>query len=335
MTEAVSPGRQGAPGSALARPIEASSAVISLFLILCAIGIAISPVWLGGYALTTATEILIAALFGLGLHLLVGYCGMVSLGHAMFFGLGGYGLAIGTMILHVPLWISSLITLLLVGVAGLVVGAICTRTRGVQFLLITLAFSQMVYGAAVKLPLTNRSDGLTGVPRPDLSFLGLGSDNPAVFYAYALIVFLVAMVLVWQIVRSPFGTVLIGIRENEQRALAMGYNVRRYKIAAFALSGVLTAIAGILQAEYTYFISPDAMTWQFSGEGVLMVIIGGVGYMFGPLAGAAAFVLVKQQLSNLTAEYILFFGIFFMVVVAFFRGGILGAVNSLRERFLT
>jgi branched-chain amino acid transport system permease protein len=199
-----------------------------------------------------------------------------------------------------------------------VVGTVCTRTRGVEFLLITLAFCQMFFGAAVKLRLTNGTDGMAGIPRPDLSMLGLSTENPVVFYGYVAMVAIATLLLVARIVHSPFGSVLIAIRENERRAMAMGYAVSAYKIGAFTLSGLVCAMAGVLQAQYTYFINPDSMSWQSSGEGILMVIIGGANAVMGPFIGAAVFVLVKQGLSLITGEYNLFFGIFFMLVVAFF-----------------
>jgi branched-chain amino acid transport system permease protein len=209
------------------------------------------------------------------------------------------------------------------------IGAICTRTRGVEFLLITLAFSQMFYGAAIKLRWTNGSDGMTGIPRPDLSLIGVSADNPTVFYYYVLVVAVLSLLMLWRIVTSPFGSVLVGIRENERRVMSMGYAVTNYKVGSFALAAVICAVAGILQSQYTYFVNPDAMSWQMSGEGVLMVIIGGANVILGPFVGAAVFVVVKQALSMITEEYNLFFGIFFMLVVAFFRGGVLGYISTL------
>jgi branched-chain amino acid transport system permease protein len=321
---------------AAATPRKRSASLSLGVWLLClavAIGVAGTPVAAGGYFMTLATEILIAAVFALGLNLLIGYGGMVSLGHAMFYGLGGYGIGIGATLLKLPLWLSVSLTLGSIAAISAVVGAICTRTRGVQFLLITLAFSQMVYGGAVRLPYTNRSDGMSGIPRPDLAFLGLDSGSPGIFYGYVLAVFAVCLLMVWRVVRSPFGSVLIGIRESERRTMAMGYAVGWYKVGAFVMSALLASIAGILQAQYTFFISPDAMTWQLGGEAVLLVIIGGVGTVLGPLVGAGVFVLVKQWLSGITDEYLLFFGLFFMFVVAFFRGGVVGAINGLRQRY--
>ncbi len=294
-----------------------------------AISLCVLPSFTSGYVMTLAVEVMIAGVFASGINLLTGYTGLVSLGQAMFLGFGGYGIAIGTALLGWPLWVSAPVTLVVVAVIAAAIGAVCTRTRGVEFLLITLAFSQMFYGAMVKLRWTNGSDGMTGIPRPDLSWLGMSADNPITFYYYVLAVAVVALLMLWRIVTSPFGSVLVGIRENERRMMSMGYAVGNYKIGSFALAAVICAVAGVLQAQYTYFINPDAMSWQMSGEGVLMVIIGGANVILGPFVGAAVFVVVKQALSMVTEEYNLFFGIFFMLVVAFFRGGVLGAISKL------
>ena len=308
--------------------LDSRRASASLFVLTGAVVCAL-PSFASGYAMTLAVEVMIAGVFASGINLLIGYTGLVSLGQAMFLGLGGYGIAVGTALLGWPLWVSAPITLVVVAMIAAAIGAICTRTRGVEFLLITLAFSQMFYGAAIKLRWTNGSDGMSGIPRPDLSQLGLSAHSPVVFYYYILTVSALALLLLWRIVNSPFGSVLIGIRENERRVMSMGYAVANYKIGAFALSAVICAVAGILQAQYTYFVNPDSMSWQVSGEGVLMVIIGGANVILGPFMGAAVFVVVKQALSLITDEYNLFFGIFFMLVVAFFRGGILGTLRTL------
>jgi len=308
--------------------LDSRRASAALFVLAGAVVCAL-PSFASGYAMTLAVEVMIAGIFASGINLLIGYTGLVSLGQAMFLGLGGYGIAVGTALLGWPLWVSAPITLVVVAMIAAAIGAICTRTRGVEFLLITLAFSQMFYGAAIKLRWTNGSDGMSGIPRPDLSQLGLSAHSPVVFYYYILTVSALALLLLWRIVNSPFGSVLIGIRENERRVMSMGYAVANYKIGAFALSAVICAVAGILQAQYTYFVNPDSMSWQVSGEGVLMVIIGGANVILGPFMGAAVFLVVKQALSLITDEYNLFFGIFFMLVVAFFRGGILGTLRTL------
>jgi branched-chain amino acid transport system permease protein len=310
-------------------PLPGSGRAYAAVFALLAGGLCALPTFVSGYVMTLAVEVMIAGIFASGINLLTGYTGLVSLGQAMFLGLGGYGIAIGTALLGWPLWVSAPVTLVVVAAIAAAVGAICTRTRGVEFLLITLAFSQMFYGAMIKLRWTNGSDGMTGIPRPDLSWLGVSADSPTIFYYYVLAVAVLALLMLWRIVTSPFGSILVGIRENERRMMSMGYAVANYKIGSFALAAVICAVAGILQSQYTYFVNPDAMSWQMSGEGVLMVIIGGANVILGPFVGAAVFVVVKQALSMVTEEYNLFFGIFFMLVVAFFRGGVLGAISTL------
>jgi len=310
-------------------PVPVSRRAYAIVFVPLAAGLCALPFFASAYAVTLAVEVMIAGVFASGINLLTGYTGLVSLGQAMFLGLGGYGIAIGTALLGWPLWASLPVTLVAVATIAAAIGAICTRTRGVEFLLITLAFSQMFYGAAIKLRWTNGSDGMTGIPRPDLSLFGVNADSPVTFYYYVLAVSVLALLLLWRIVNSPFGSILVGIRENERRMMSMGYAVANYKIGSFALAAMVCAVAGILQSQYTYFVSPDSMSWQMSGEGVLMVIIGGANVILGPFVGAAIFVVVKQTLSLITDEYNLFFGIFFMLVVAFFRGGVLGAINKL------
>jgi branched-chain amino acid transport system permease protein len=280
----------------------------------------VSPI----YGITLGTEIMIAGLFASGVNLLL-MAGLVSLGQAMFLGMGGYGIAIASTLIGLPLWCSVPATLVCTAILATIIGAICTRTRGVEFLLITLAFSQMAYGAAIKMRVTNGSDGMSGIPRPDLSAIGANADEPATFYLYVLAVTAVSLVALWRITNSPFGSVLIGVRENERRLEALGYAIETYKLGAYVLGAMLCAVAGILQAQYAYFVNPDAMGWQVSGEGVLMVIIGGSTTIFGGFVGAAIFVLVKQWLSLVSENYQMFFGLFFMAVVAFLRGGVLGA----------
>jgi branched-chain amino acid transport system permease protein len=309
--------------------IPVSRRAHAILFVALAAGLCALPSFVSGYAMTLAVEVMIAGIFASGINLLTGYTGLVSLGQAMFLGLGGYGIAIGTALLGWPLWVSAPATLVVVAAIAAAIGAICTRTRGVEFLLITLAFSQMFYGATIKLRWTNGSDGMTGIPRPDLSLLGVSADSPVTFYYYVLTISALALLLLWRIVNSPFGSVLVGIRENERRMMSMGYAVANYKIGSFTLAAIICAVAGILQSQYTYFVSPDSMSWQMSGEGVLMVIIGGANVIFGPFVGAAIFVVVKQALSLISDEYNLFFGIFFMLVVAFFRGGVLGTINTL------
>lgn len=207
------------------------------------------------------------------------------------------------------------------------------RTKGVQFLLITLAFGQMFHAVAEKARFTGGDDGMTNIPRIDLSALGLDADHDRVFYFFVLACFAVSMFILYRIVQSPFGRVLVGIRENEKRMQALGYTTFPYKALAFGISGMLAGLAGSLWVQHSFFVNPHIMTWQMSGEALLMVIIGGSQSFFGPFLGAAFYVLAKDFLSEITEAYLMFFGLLFVLVVAFFRGGLAGFALSLARRF--
>jgi branched-chain amino acid transport system permease protein len=284
------------------------------------------------YAVTVATEVAIFALLATGLNILLGYTGLVSLGSSMLAGMGGYGIGAFGTLAGWPLHWAVPLTLISVAAFSALAGFLCTRAKGVGFLLITLALSQMAYGVATKSKSTGGSDGMTGIPRPDLSWLGLSSDDPRVFLGYAMLVMIAILAVLWKVINSPFGSVLKGIRDNEQRMSAMGYDVTGYKILAFVISSLTASVGGILQAQYSYFVNPESMSWQASGEVVLMVIIGGANFFLGPLVGSAIFVIVKQFLSGLTENYLLAFGIFFVLVVTLLRGGVLGAISALRAK---
>jgi branched-chain amino acid transport system permease protein len=296
--------------------------------LLAAAGVLVPP-----YTLTLFIEVMAFALFALGINLLLGYTGFISVGHSMFLGFGGYGLAVLGILNGWPAWLAMPATLAMCAVLGFAIGAICMRVGRIPFLVITLAMSQLFYGIATKNESTNGTDGIAGIPRLDLAFLGIAGYTPTVFYYYALAFFLVVAGLLWLVVRSPFGSVLVGIRENEKRMVSLGYDVTLYKNLAFMISGVVAGAAGILFAQVQQFVNPDIMRWEMSGEGVLMAIIGGRQYFLGPILGAAFFVLLKAQLAAITEEYIIFFGLFFMAVVALFRTGLAGFALALWRRW--
>ncbi len=287
------------------------------------------PFFVNEYPLSLAIEVAIFSVFVLGINLLLGYTGLVSLGHSLFLGIGGYGIGVFVLLFGLPLWVATICTLGVIAAIAFAMSLICTRTTGVEFLLITLAFSQMFYGAAVKTRVTGGVDGMPGVPRPDLSWIGLDSYNTTVFYFYVMSITVIILAAAWRLVNSPFGSALVGIRENEMRMVALGYDVGSYKRIAFVISGVISGVAGILLAQKLSFVNPDIMTWQVGGEGVLMAIIGGPQAFLGPIVGAAFFVLVKEQLAGITQEYMIFFGLLFMVVVATFREGLAGFLTIL------
>lgn len=305
------------------------------FLMVSVAGLAVLlvlPLIVGDYYVSLLTEILIFAILVSGINLLLGYTGLVSLGHAAFLGIGAYVTAVAAALLGYPVWVGMIAAVAFGFVVSYLVGLLCVRTKAVQFLLITLAFGQMFYALAEKVRYTGGDDGITGIPRFDLGFLGLDSDNDRVFYFLVLVFFCLAMVLMRRLVVSPFGRVLVGIRENEKRMLAVGYNTYPYKALAFGLSGLLGGLAGSLWVQHGFFVNPQLMTWQMSGEALLMVIIGGSQAFYGPFLGAAFYVLAKNFLSDITDAYLLFFGLLFVLVVAFFHGGLAGVISKVADR---
>lgn len=305
------------------------------FLLVSAVGLAflvVLPLVVGEYYVSLLSEILIFGILVSGVNLLLGYTGLVSLGHASFMGLGAYVTAVLAALLGYPVWISMLASMVISLVIAYAVGLLSVRTKGVQFLLITLAFGQMFHAIAEKTRYTGGDDGMTNIPRVDLSFFGLDANEDHVFYFFVLLCFAVSILILRMIVDSPFGRSLVGIRENEKRMLAMGYSTFPYKALAFGVSGMLAGLAGCLWVQHSFFVNPHIMTWQMSGEALLMVIIGGSRHFYGPLLGAAFYVLAKDFLSDITDAYLMFFGLLFVFVVAFFHGGLAGFAAKIGER---
>lgn len=282
------------------------------------------PLFLSTYNLTILTQVLIFGIFAMSLDLLVGYTGMVSLGHAAFFGLGAY--TAGYVALHwTPNALATIFAALIVaGLGALVIGYLSIRARGVYFLMITLAFAQMVHAAAIKFEtITGGSDGLAGIPRPTV---GLDSGllwQGLPFYYYVLVGFVIVSVLLSRLVHSPFGRVLIGIRENEARMRAIGYDTQRLKLAAFVIAGIFAGYAGALFASYQGIAAPGDIYWGTSGNVLIMVIIGGAGTLKGPVLGAAAFLLLQHLVSSATERWQLIAGAVFIFFVLALRGGLI------------
>lgn len=279
-----------------------------------------------GYPLTVLTEILIFGLFAMSLDLILGYTGLPSFGHAAFFGLGAYG----TAILSAKLGLSNLgvslgVTVGLTVVTALIIGWLAIRTAGVYFLMLTLAFAQMVFAAAQKwTPLTGGSNGLPGVRKPTLFVPGIETTDVRAFYLFVLGMFVLSFFLLHRLVHSPFGRSLIGIRENEIRMRAMGYNTRAYKLVAFVIGGMFGGIAGLMYVYFNNFVSPSDVYWTASGTVLLMVLIGGAGTLVGPVLGAAFFLLLQNALSSMTERWPIILGAVFVIFIMFVRHGLVG-----------
>jgi len=291
--------------------------------------LALAPLALPLYAMTLLTEALILGLFAMSLDLMVGYTRLFSFGHAAAFGFGAY--TSGWLLLHteLPMLFAVPLAALLAGVVAIGVAWVCTQATGVSFSMLTLAFAQLLYAVAFKwTSITGGSDGLAGIPRRPGPF-GLAAFNTRTgFYFLVSIALAAAFAFCWALVRSPFGAVLRGIRENEAKTLALGYNTRLYKIAVVALAYGFGGLAGALYAPFAGFANTELVFWLFSGQVLIMVIVGGSGTLIGPILGAAFFLVVEHQLSNYTEAWELFFGLIFIAFVIFAPEGIWGLLTA-------
>ena len=298
-------------------------------LLLAAAILALAPFMLPLYVMTLLTEALLLGLFAMSLDLMVGYTRLFSFGHAAAFGLGAY--ASGWLLLHtqLPMLYAVPLAALLAGIVAIGVAWICTQATGVSFSMLTLAFAQLLYAVAFKwTSVTGGSDGLAGIPRRPgpFGFDALGSRTG--FFYLVLIALAVAFAFCWALVRSPFGAVLRGIRENEAKTRALGYDTRLYKIAVVALAYGLGGLAGALYAPFAGFANTELVFWLFSGQVLIMVIVGGSGTLIGPILGAAFFLVVEHQLSNYTEAWALCFGLIFIAFVIFAPEGIWGLLTA-------
>lgn len=287
---------------------------------------------------TLGSRVLIYGIAAASLNFVLGYGGMVSFGHAAFFGVGGY--VVGILFHHaasgqpflgfIPGTTQMLITLpaamLVSGLAATLVGALALRTGGVQFIMITLAFAQMLFFLFVSLKGYGGEDGIIVRRTNDLPFLNM--RDRATLYWVILAISVAFFAVLWRIVRSSFGAVLVGIRQNERRMQALGVAPYRYKLFAFALSGAGAGLAGALMVNLLRFASPDMMHWTKSGELMIMVILGGVGTLFGPLIGAGVFLTLENFLAGWTEYWALPLGIILLVVVLRGKGGLMGLLGG-------
>ncbi len=303
-----------------------SKAVVALMLA----GLVLLPLYshLSGniFIMTLFTRIVILALAAASLNLIMGYGGMMSFGHAAFLGIGGYAVGIlaqegtGSGFIQFPVAIAAS------AIYALVVGALSLRTRGVYFIMITLAFAQMAYYVASGLARYGGDDGLTIYKRSDFSGL-INLGNRTQFYYLCLGCLIGVILLIWRIGNSRFGLVVQGLRSNEQRMQAIGFPAKRYQLACFVISGMMCGLAGALLANNTDFVSPAVMYWTRSGDLMVMVILGGMGTLFGPVMGAVVFLLLEEFLSQITEYWALIMGPLLLLIVLFGRGGIMGLIG--------
>jgi branched-chain amino acid transport system permease protein len=273
------------------------------------------------YILALFTRVMIFAVAAIALDLLVGYGGLVSFGHAASVGLGAY--AVGILASHGlgETLISLPVAILGAALFAFITGIVCLRTRGVYFIMITLAFSQMAFFTASSLAPYGGDDGLTVHARDTIAGFALMADDRTLYYV-VFIALLGTYVFCRKLIASRFGRVFRGTRENPVRMASLGYNVFRYQLAGYVIAGGIGGLSGFLLANATEFVSPAYMSWQRSGELIIMILLGGIGTLHGAILGAAAFLLAEEWLSALTEQWKMIFGPLLILVVLFARGGL-------------
>ena len=273
-------------------------------------------------------QVLTMALFACAFNLLLGYVGLLSFGHAAFLGGSAYITGHAAKVWGLPIEASILIGMGVGTLLGIVFGLIAIRRQGIYFAMITLALAQMLYFYALKAPLTGGEDGLQAIPRSDLfGFIDL--SNEVTMYYFVFFVALIAFLFIYRVIHSPFGQVLKSIRENEDRAISLGYRVDRYKLAAFVLSAGLTGLAGSLKAVVAQVVSLSDVHWSKSGTVILMALIGGTGTILGPVIGATIIVSMEHYLGEYLGSWVsIIMGVIFVICVLAFRQGVVGEVEK-------
>jgi branched-chain amino acid transport system permease protein len=288
----------------------------------------------GGFYVKFATRVLIYALAAIGLNFILGFGGMVSFGHAMYVMLGAYCVAIPAQHEITSGWAHIAIALAMTTVIAAGAGAVALRTTGIAFIMITLAFAQMLFFGAVSLKEYGGDDGLTLAARSNFALFDISSN--AGLYYLAFVCVLIALYLSWRAVLSPFGLVLRGSKANTRRALALGHPVFRYQLVAYVLSALACAVAGVLLANLTQFASPAYGAWTLSGELIVIVILGGLGTVFGPLVGAVLLLaleevlptLVEATLPDYKSNWMLLLGLFIFFIALALKRGVFGSLRG-------
>ena len=307
----------------------------AVVVILLLLALVLLPVYVeltgSRFLLTLFTRIVILALAAVSLNLILGYGGMMSFGHAAYLGIGGYSVGILAFEGVTSGFVQWPVALLVSALFALVIGALSLRTRGVYFIMITLAFAQMAYYIVAGLARYGGDDGLT-IEKRSQFFPPLNLSNKMQFYYLCLTLLFASIYLVWRIVNSRFGLAVQGARSNDTRMRAIGFPTYRYKLTCFVIAGTLCGLSGALLANHTDFVSPGMMYWTRSGDLIIMVVLGGMGSTFGPLFGAVALLVLEEVLSGITEYWQIILGPLLLLVVLFARGGIDGLLGKMRQK---
>ncbi len=282
------------------------------------------------FYLDLLSRALILGIAAISLNLILGFGGMISLGHAAYIGIGAYCVGIPSYYDYYNGWLHLALALSVSAIFALITGAISLRTKGVYFIMITMAFSQMVYFTFLSMEEYGADDGLVIYSRSEFPEW-MSMDGGASLYYWVFAVLLLSLFFTHRLVNARFGRVIVGSRFNEQRMQALGFDTYRYRLTCYVISAMMCSVAGMLFGNFAGFISPDIMGWARSGELIFMVIIGGVATLFGPLVGTIVFVLLEEFLSAITVYWHLIFGVMLVALVLFGKGGIHGWLSS-RDR---
>jgi branched-chain amino acid transport system permease protein len=302
--------------------------VSRMLLLAAVVALVLFPVLGDKYDLQLLSKVMLMAVFAMSLDLLVGFTGLVSLGHAAFFGLGGYALWLfSPQYAAASLWLTLAAAVAITALAALLIGFLVLRSSGVYFIMVTLAFTQMFFYYASGAKWLGGSDGAYIYVRPSTAFFGwipVNLANYVDFYYVALVLMVATYFLLRMILRSLFGQVIRGIKSNEQRLRALGFPTFRYKLASFVLAGAIAGLAGYFNAAQFGFVNPDLFGWRISGEVLMMVILGGMGTLYGPVLGAFILVLLENELAGLTRHWLLPMGLFIIIAVLVLPDGVAG-----------
>jgi branched-chain amino acid transport system permease protein len=310
------------------RPTTVQTRAAGLVVLLALL---VLPFLMTDYPRALVSEIFIFAILAMSLDLLLGFTGLMSLGHAAFFGLGAYSVAVLAAQFGINAWLGLAAGVAIAGCGAAVIGFFCVRTGGIPFLMLTLALSQLVFAVALKWrDVTGGSDGLAIAERP--TFFGYDLSSSLAMYFMTLSFFVLAYWGLRRLLNAPLGHAFVGIRENEQRMTAVGYPTRSYKLLSFTISGAIAGLAGGLYAIFNGFISADAVYWTASGDILIMTMLGGAGTLIGPAVGTAIFLLMKNVVSSYSEHWLSIIGIIFICCVMFFPGGLWGTVRKIQWR---
>lgn len=309
---------------------------LNVLLLIALLGLIVFPMLGSTFYVQLFSKIMILSIFAMSLNLLVGYTGLISLGHAAFYGLAAYSLVfLSSQYDPANLWLTLPAAVLISAAAALIIGLFVLRTSGVYFIMVTLAFAQMLYYLFHDGEFSGGSDGIYIYFKPEAPIFGMklfDLESNIHFYYFALVAMVLVYLLLRVVLNSLFGRTIVGIRTNEHRMRSLGYPTFRYKLASFVLAGALAGVSGYLSAAQFGFVNPSLLGWHQSGQVLMMVILGGMGTLFGPILGAFVLVLAQEFFSELTQHWMLLMGGFVILAVLVLPNGVGGALMTLFER---